>query len=179
MLEVPADYDAFASAMERQASSAPPDPSSQHRQDQAKVRVYGGRAAATFEATRLKDGTATLNIDIAPKTQAQVLWDQKIVFQLNTGELAMVCAVLLGHRSQYEWKRPDKGCRLERQQGHLFLSASSSGKRYALPVKPEDAFNIAGLALHQCQQASPHQDSALMLAAVAGCAGLHESEATT
>lgn len=147
--------------------------------DQAKFRCFGSKAGLTVEATPLLvKGVVsgeTVNIDVAPRNNSEVIWSQKITLQLSETELPLMAAICLGYLPKVHFKRPDKGIVVERQANRMFISATmGSGKVYALPVPIGHVFHISTLILIQLQKHSLVTDSDLIIAALRGAAALYK-----
>ncbi|WP_199047335.1 MULTISPECIES: hypothetical protein [unclassified Dyella] len=80
--------------------------------------VYGGRAALCFEATTTQAGSPTVQIEAAPGQNKVYKWKDKLIFQLTTSELQLVCSLLYGHINKiFLSGHNDKWLSAERQQG--------------------------------------------------------------
>jgi hypothetical protein len=148
--------------------------------DQAKVRCFGSTGALTVEATLLqKNGAAcgdTVSLDVAPKDSNGVQWDRKITLQLSTTELPILAAVCLGYLPKAQFKRPDKGIVIERQDNKLYVCATQgAGNNFSLPVPIGQAFQIASLLLIQLQKQTQLNDGDLLIAALRGSASLYKA----
>jgi len=149
--------------------------------DQAKLRCFGSTGALTIEATYLhKKGRIcgdTVNIDVAPKDNCGVNWDNKITLQLSDSELPVLASVCLGYLPKAQFKRPTKGIIIERQTGKLYVCATQgSGKNFSLPVPIGQTFQITALVLAQLQKQSHLDDGQLLIAALRGAASLYKKE---
>lgn len=145
--------------------------------DQAKVRCYGSKAALTVEATSLVAKGEflgqTINLDVAPRQAAKIIWNRKITLQLSETELPLLAAVCLGYLPKVDFKRANKGIVVERQPNKLFIFATrGSGNAFALPLSIGQTFQIGALALTQLKKQSTLQDGELLIAALRGGAAL-------
>lgn len=145
------------------AGVSPADPAAARADSRRNVHVYGGKAALTFEPDITRHGAPTLVLDAALATGVrQYDWEHKIRIQWSLDELPVVLAVLLGWLPRCEFtghgERHDKGFSLENQpeKGTVFVRvfAKDQGVR-AVPMPAGAAWQVAGLALAQCQANSP------------------------
>ena len=136
------------------------------------VKVFAKSAACVVEAHEAS-GYPTVNFEIAKKSGQAFSWDEKIVFQLNPGELSDLAALFLGLKESIHIKRPDKGLELIRQQGSLFLKASAGqGKLYVMPIPPSHVFQINALMLNQLQRATKMTDQQALIQTLRGAYAL-------
>lgn len=150
--------------------------------DQEKTRCFGSRAALTVEATPLiQRGEPvgwTVNLDVAPRNQDSIQWQRKITIQLSDNELPILAAVCLGYLPFAEFKRPQKGIRIERQPGKLFLSATQGrGTAYSLPIPIGQTFRITALVLKQISRHTHLTNGHLLLASLRGASALYSVRA--
>jgi len=134
--------------------------------DQEKCKCFGNQAAICVEAVISRNGHPTINLEVAPRQEGTMLWDQKIILQMSVQELPVLAATLLGYRQSCEFKRQTKGIQIERQQASLFVKASE-GKILALPIVPGDVFRFSSIVLNQLMKSSPCNER-LMLTALKG-----------
>ena len=167
-MSIPFEFFEYEQSIHPELDSEHPSP-----KNQPKVRVYGGHAAAVFEATLHSTGKPTLNIEVAPKRESSFVWDLKLVFQLTPTELPSFAAVVLGYTPHLNIKREAKGIEFKRQPQGLFVSASQPGARYALPVSAGDLFWVADLAMARLKSASVSKDSSVLVACLNGTISPH------
>ncbi|SFC91154.1 Whirly transcription factor [Thiohalospira halophila DSM 15071] len=112
-------------------------------------KVFGGKAALTWEAdvTRRKEPTVALDAALATAPR-QYDWGNKIRVQLTTGELPAVAAVLLGYSDKVEFAshgpQANKGFSVERQDQGFFVRVFQGGNSIrAVPMSATDAFQVA------------------------------------
>lgn len=150
-----------------------PDPAAQE-----KARCFGAGAALTVEATPLMHRGEpvgwTVNLDIAPRNRDSIEWQRKLTLQLSENELPIMAAVCLGLLPSATFKRPQKGIRIERQPGRLFISATQGrGNAYSLPIPIGQVFHIGALVLKQLSEHTKLTDGSLLLASLRGAAALY------
>lgn len=144
---------------------------SDHPSNLPKARCFGSNAALTVEASLLKTGEDTVNIDVAGRFGETIDWSNKITFQLDETELALFASVCLGYLPSCEFKRPGKGIKIERQPGKLYISASRSDARFSLPVPIGQVFQVCTLVLAQLQKHS-FVTGEMLIASLRGAAAL-------
>lgn len=95
---------------------APPS-SDQPRVYESK-HVYGGRAALCFEVTTTQASAPTVQIEAATGQNKNYNWKDKLIFQLTTSELQLVCSLLYGHINKiFLSGHNEKWLSAERQEG--------------------------------------------------------------
>mgnify|MGYP006274219855 CR=1 FL=1 len=137
-------------------------------------KVFGGKAALTWEAdvTRRKEPTVALDAALATAPR-QYDWGNKIRVQLTTGELPAVAAVLLGYSDKVEFSshgpQANKSFSVERQDQGFFVRVYQGGNSVrAVPMSATDAFQVALLLLRRIQAGQPGLDGHGVLAALRG-----------
>ncbi|MCL7744289.1 hypothetical protein LV476_04895 [Guyparkeria hydrothermalis] len=126
------------------------------------VKVYGSKAAFCFEPDQTRAGYHTVAIEAAPAKQGpnrEYDWSHKARIQVTRQELPMVAAVFLGLISQIEYKnhgpRNNKGFSFQDQGGNMFGRLFSPEGVKAIPISPEDAFEVSNLVLAQLAKNHP------------------------
>lgn len=137
-----------------------------------KVKCFGASAALCAEATTPKDkDTPTLTLEVAPRSGESVNWDRKITIQLSTSELPIFCGVLSGLLPCLHFKRPDKGIRIERQAGNIYVVATQGRENsFSLPVSIGDTFRLSVFALKRLKAQASLDEGSLTLALRGACA---------
>ena len=138
-----------------------------------KAKAYGRSAAMTLEASTADDGE-TVNIEVAPRTEAGVQWASKVVVQASASELVLLAGLFLGLIPHLQLKRPGKGIDLERQPGIVFVKATAgAGRLYALPVTAADSYYVGSVILEQLGRHTPGLPSELLMAQLRGACALY------
>ena len=137
-------------------------------------KVYGQKAALTWEADTTRRGEPTVALDGANATAPrQYDWNNKVRVQITPQELPAVAAVLLGVIPQVEFKNHgdnnNKGFSVERQNNGFFVRVyQGAGSLRAVPMGPADAFGVACLLLRQLQASQGGLDGVSLTAALRG-----------
>lgn len=140
------------------------------------VKVHGGRAALTLEATTTRrNDEPTINIEAAKLKDQQARtydWQNKIIVQLTTTELQQVTCLLYGmiDRVKFQNHGPqnDKWFEIERQAGQYAGTtkfAVGQGKEMCLvQLTAADLGNVMALFIRQCARQMKIDQSALYTA---------------
>lgn len=140
------------------------------------VKVHGGRAALTLEAsTTRRHDEPTINIEAAKLLDQQARtydWQNKIIVQLTTTELQQVTCLLYGmiDRVKFQNHGPqnDKWFEIERQSGQYAGTtkfAVGQGKEMCLvQLTAADLGNVLALFIRQCARQMKIDQSALYTA---------------
>lgn len=148
------------SQQQPQATNGPRDENISHH-------VYGGKAALCFETDMTRGGEDgknsifTISLDGAPSIGTRKYdWKNKTRIQMTRAELPIVTAVLLGFLPRCEFKnhgpQSDKGFSIEDQGDKLFIKIFAKETPVkAVPVTPEDAFEVAKLFMRQLRKNAP------------------------
>lgn len=144
-----------------------------------KVTCFASSAALQVEATqRHKDGVAigeTISIELCPVVNQRPDWKSKLSIQLGEDELPIYAAVLLGYLPRCEFKRPDKGVFVERQQSKVYYRGSAgAGNLYQIPVPIGKTFNMSQIVLKQICSGFGSLNSDFVLAGIKGSSALYE-----
>lgn len=127
--------------------------------------VYGGSAALCWEEDLTRAGVHTVALEGARATaQRSFDWPNKIRVQMTERELTVVAAVLLGLQGACAFSAHgpsrDKGFTLERQHQKTFVKLMAGGKPViAVPMPPEDAYQVVALVLLQMNRNAPWMTS--------------------
>lgn len=125
------------------------------------VKVYGGKAALTFQAGMTRGEIQTVTIESARSTAPrQYDWSKKLSIMLTRKEMPRVAAVMLGFISECSFSNHgtnnDKGFEIKQQKGGVFIRLFS-GKTgaMAIPVDQEDLYYVTGLFIEQLKREQP------------------------
>ncbi|MDO8280958.1 MAG: hypothetical protein Q7T63_22925 [Burkholderiaceae bacterium] len=158
----------------RPSSAAPQRPVAERHWDPSH-RVYGSKAAATFEPTVIPAVDAarelpfhTLMVEMAPaETRSRYDWERKIIFRLTSRELPLVVAWLFGWCGNLEFgghgEANDKALILEDQKSHLFMKMKQGRRLLALQIGGEEVPALAALALKAMHLNAPWMDTQTQL----------------
>lgn len=148
----------------RQQEAQPPvqqprDPNAQAVQ-RDNIHVYGGKAALTFERELRRQGTATIAIDAAPKSEdGAVNWNKKIRFQVSRSELPLVAGVFLGVipeiRFDYHGDERNKSLHLINRAPNYIVRVMAGDTGMAVPLGPSDAYYVGCLCLDALIESRP------------------------
>lgn len=150
------------------------------------VKVHGGRAALTLEATTTRrHDEPTINIEAARLKDQQARtydWQNKIIIQLTTTELQQVTCLLYGmvDRVKFQNHGPqnDKWFEIERQSGQYAGTtkfAVGQGKEMCLvQLTAADLGNVLALFIRQCARQMKIDQSALYTALRPVAQALHD-----
>lgn len=155
-------HGASPSIPEIRNSQIPPEMHNQRQFGKQNVKVYGCKAALCVEEDETKAGYKTVRIEAALAKQGanrKYDWSSKIAVQVTKAELPMVAAVFLGMVPQVEYKnhgpQNNKGFSFDDQGSKLFARVFSPEGVKALPISPEDAFEVSNLLLTQMAKNHP------------------------
>lgn len=133
-------------------------------------RVYGSKAAVTFEASTNKSQLACLQVEAAPRLESgEIDWSRKIIIQLGEEETLQLLAVLRGWATSMELSAHgdtrDKRMTFSRQKdkpGYLVSVRQGSAAR-VVPIPPFSAYRIIELVMRVLVQNAPNLTHALIL----------------
>ncbi len=129
------------------------------------VRVYGAKAALTFEEDVTQGGFHTVALDAAIALKPREYnWSQKTRIQLTRQELPTVIAVIAGIVPQAEYANhgadKNKGFSLEDQGDKVFVKVFAPEGVKAIPIAPEDSFAVLALMMRQLAKNHPGMTTA-------------------
>ena len=124
------------------------------------LHVYNVRCALTVDPSRNRRGDVyTANLETAARANAgaEFDWANKIVVQITGEELPDVIAVLLGLRSDVEFRfhgaARDKGYRLFRDDERLIVQVFAGGDdRHTVALAPSDRLRVCSTLFRQLQR---------------------------
>ena len=168
----------------QQAASSEPEQNSVESEWDS-VKVHGGKAALTIEATQSRRGSPTINIEAARMKDRESRtydWSNKIILQLTSAELQQVTLLLCGKlqhvKFQNHGRDNDKWFEIERQTGQYagtIKFAVGQGKDVCLvQLTPADLGNVVGLFIRQCARQMRVEQSALGMALAPVAQALNE-----
>ncbi|MBG6083218.1 hypothetical protein [Rubrivivax gelatinosus] len=152
------------------------------REDYLSQHIYGGKAAACFNADVTRGGTHTVRIEAATSSGArQYDWQRKIALQLSQRELPLVLAVFMGWLPRFEGKghgeNNSKWFTLENQGNKLYLSVNAQGQApRGVPIMAGDSYAVTTLLIRQMLRNDPFLSPEIVLSLVRKEAGLAQSE---
>ncbi|MCD9046912.1 hypothetical protein [Luteimonas sp. MHLX1A] len=149
------------------------------------VKVHGGKAALTIEATTSRRNVPTVNIEAARLKDREARtydWSNKIILQLTPAELQQVTLLLCGKISHVKFQNHgvenDKWFEIERQTGQYagtIKFAVGQGRDVCLvQLTPADLGNVVGLFIRQCSRQMRVDQAALNLALAPVAQALNE-----
>lgn len=141
-------------------------------------RVYGTKAAVTFEYAKTRDGRSCLQVEAAGREdRAQGFdWRQKIILQLSDTEVMQILAVLRNWMEKVELANHgagrDKRLTLSKQaQGGYLISVRQGTVARVVPLPIFEAFKVISLTMRVLGDNSPHLDPAMIAAMCQEMAG--------
>lgn len=140
-----------------------PDNTTQSERDYFSVKVYGKKAALSFEADQTAGGIFTVAIHaasmLASNRKNSANWSDKIIIQLTAAELPIVTSVFLGFSAHCKFsnhgKENNKGFSIENQGAHFFVKVFQPGSLKAVRVTPPDVFHVVTFCLRQLRKSKP------------------------
>lgn len=128
------------------------------------VKVHGGKAALTIEASRSKRDVPTINIEAAKMKDPAARtydWSNKIILQLTVSELHHAMCLFLGWIDEVKGNNHghdnDKFFQIERQHGSYagtikFALGKGKDQLCIVQLTPSDMGNVVALFLRVCAQ---------------------------
>ena len=131
--------------------------------------IYGGKNAFCFSKdTTVGDGKPTVRIEAARRAaNGQVLWGNKVGFQLRVAELPIVYGVFAGYLPKLELsghgKQNKKALVIEDQSDKYFLSIRTRGQEpFAVPAPSAEVFLPMSMIWRQLQANTPDVEQSVL-----------------
>lgn len=139
------------------------------------VKVHGGRAALTLEATVSRRNMPTINIEAAKMKNAEARtydWENKIILQLTAAELQQMTLLLCGKLQHLKFQNHghdnDKWFEVERQTGQyagtIKFAVGQAKELCIVQLTAADLGNVVGLFIRQCSRQMRVEQAALGMA---------------
>ncbi|ABD71969.1 hypothetical protein Rfer_4282 (plasmid) [Rhodoferax ferrireducens T118] len=132
-------------------------------------RVYGTKAAVTFEYAKTRDGRSCLQVEGAGRdSRSQGFnWSDKIILQFSDSEAMQVLAVLRNWLPSVEFANHgaarDKRMTLTKQaQAGYLVSIRQATVARVVPLPTFEAFKVVSLIMRVLGDNSPHLDPAMI-----------------
>lgn len=128
---------------------------------QGQKKVYGGKAALTFEVDNRRNGAPTIRVEAAKILNAEARtydWKNKITIQLTTSELQKITALLLGLIKQAKFSnhgpKNDKWFEFSHQEdpkyaGTVKVAVGEAKEMCIVSITHEDIGDVTSLFLRQ------------------------------
>lgn len=119
------------------------------------LKFFRPQVACTVQrvATRADNGNS-LNLELAPVSDSNARWGEKLIVQVSSTELPRFCACVLritpGIEFKYHGESRNKSYSLQWQSGGVLrIDLSTQGKRLFIPLTGDEVFWLAEMALDQ------------------------------